>query len=160
MYVVVLANNTREAMRYAAAAKLPRGSFRYAAKASTIRRLRVAEVHILPEFHKRLDRHAILAELRYAKATYVEISAEQYRQLTEAYPLERAATIAARYLAISNALDTEEEAPSGEEARAPEPSEDPAPAEKVESPAVKRKTRAPKPPAAAKPVVADTDGFF
>lgn len=122
MYVVVLANNTREASSYIKAAGLSRARTRYASKASTIRGLRTAEVRILPGFKRRLDRHAILSELRWTKAKIREVSAEEIRQLLTAYPLEKAATIAARYLAI-------QEAARGEEAGETEPSEDAAPAE-------------------------------
>lgn len=100
MYVVILAGTTLEAMRYANAAKLKRGRYRYALRAATIRGLRVAEVHILPGFARRLDRHAILAELRYAKFTQKVITPEELKQLQTAYPLEKAATLAERYRAI------------------------------------------------------------
>jgi hypothetical protein len=137
VYVVILANTTGEAMTYAQAKKLPRGGFRYAARASTVKGLRVAEIHILPGFARRPDRFAIKAALRYTRAKYVEVSPEEYDQLVSAYPLERAARIAFRYQAI-------EEASRGQEAGETEPGEDAAPAAPRRSAPRKRK-EGPKP---------------
>lgn len=67
MYVIVLAENHREANAYAQSAQLPRGRWRFAVRASSIRGLRVAEIHELPGFSKRRDQHAINAELRFAR---------------------------------------------------------------------------------------------
>ena len=66
-YTVILANTMRQAMEHAKQEKLPKGRFRYAAHPSSIHGLRTANVHVLPEFGKRRDKHAILAKLRYAK---------------------------------------------------------------------------------------------
>lgn len=67
MYVIVLARTPQEGSTYAKRAKLPRGRYRVATSASTIRGLRVAEVHELPSFAQRPDRHAVEAELRFAR---------------------------------------------------------------------------------------------
>lgn len=67
MNTIVLAGTAMEAAAHAQRHRLPKGRWRYAVKASSIRGLRVAEVHILPGFLKRLDRHKIIGELRYAR---------------------------------------------------------------------------------------------
>lgn len=69
-YVIVLAKNTHEGATYARRAPLTRGRYRIAVSAGSIRGLRRAEVHILPSFDQKPDRHAILAELRWAKCDY------------------------------------------------------------------------------------------
>lgn len=66
-YVIVLAGNTREGRRYAKLAGLPKGRHRVVFSAKQIRRLRYAEIHELPSFKRRPDRHGINAALRYTK---------------------------------------------------------------------------------------------
>ena len=66
-FVVVLAATSSEGNTYAKRAGLPRFSYRPIAKANQVRNTQVADVHILPSFHKRPDRHAILAELRWGR---------------------------------------------------------------------------------------------
>lgn len=66
-YIIVLAGNTREGRRYAKLAGLPRGRHRVVFSAKQIRHLRSAEIHELPSFSRRLDRHGINAALRYTR---------------------------------------------------------------------------------------------
>lgn len=73
MYVIVLARTPQEGSTYAKRAKLPRGRFRVATSASTIKGLRVAEVHELPSFVDRPDRHAVEAVLRYARGPRLQV---------------------------------------------------------------------------------------
>lgn len=72
-YVLVLAQTSHEGAKYVRRAKLPRGRWRVVAKASSIRGIRKADVHCLPGFHKRPDRHAILGELRYAQCQWFDV---------------------------------------------------------------------------------------
>jgi len=72
-YVLVLAQTSHEGAKYVRRAKLPRGRWRIVAKASSIRGIRKAEVHCLPGFHKRPDRHSILGELRYANCEWRDV---------------------------------------------------------------------------------------
>lgn len=143
MYVVILAGSPTEAQRYTRATNLPRGRFRYAAQASTIRGLRVAEIHELPGFAKRPDRHAINAVLRFVKGARVQVSDDEFADLLAAagqrrtaLPLEKALEVAYRYVAI-------QEANSGQSTGEAEPSEDVAPAPQPEEPTP---APAPKPP--------------
>lgn len=69
-YVIILAGTPSEASRYVREAGLPRGRWRIATQASTIRGLRRAHVHVLPSFATRRDRHAVLTELRYARCDW------------------------------------------------------------------------------------------
>lgn len=152
MYVVILANNLAEANRHVKRQGLRRGTYRFAARAATVRKLRVGEIHVLPGFRKRFDKHAILNEVRFTRGkrrVFNECGVEG-----QCYPLERAAEVAFRYEAIRESTRqqalaefAEKELIGGEPARAPEPSEDPAPAPR------RRK-------AAAKPAPAVADGFF
>lgn len=73
-YVLVLAKNTHEGAKYARRAKLTRGRYRVVSQASSIRGLRRAHVHILPGFHKRIDRHAIMAVLRHAQCEVFDVT--------------------------------------------------------------------------------------
>lgn len=72
-YVLVLAQTSHEGATYVRRAKLPRGRWRVVARASSIRGIRKAEVHILPGFHRRPDRHSILGELRYAQCEMIDV---------------------------------------------------------------------------------------
>jgi len=151
VYTIVLAGSSKEANDYARVASLPRGRFRYATQASSIRGLRVAEIHELPGFARRADRHALNSVLRYTKGERIEISHEEFtdlkaahQQRQTAYSLERAAMIAHRYESIK-------EASRGEETRTPEPSEGPAPAPEVDDLFKNPTPRAPRKRAAAKP---------
>lgn len=67
MYRVILAGTYPEASAYARDQGWRAGTYRIAARAATIKGLRVAEVHELQSFQSRLDRHAVLATLRHAK---------------------------------------------------------------------------------------------
>lgn len=64
MYKIILAENPQDANAYAKAQGIRRGTYRYAVRASSIAGLRVAEIHELPSFANRRDKHAINAELR------------------------------------------------------------------------------------------------
>jgi len=72
-YVLVLAQTSHEGARYVRRAGLTRGRWRIVAKASSIRGIRKAHVHCLPGFHRRPDRHSILAELRYANCEWFDV---------------------------------------------------------------------------------------
>lgn len=76
MYVVILANTPTEASAYAASKGLRPAQYRYAARASSVKGLRVAEVHELPSFAHRFDKHAINAALRYTRGERIVVSAE------------------------------------------------------------------------------------
>ena len=67
MYRVILCNDYREGHAYAVSQGFRHGNFRVASRAGTIKGLRVAEVHQLPSFEHRRDKHSILAALRYAR---------------------------------------------------------------------------------------------
>lgn len=64
--ILILASSTTEANRYAKLVELPRFSYRYVARAGTIHgNLRRAEVHVLPSFLERRDRHRVLSALQW-----------------------------------------------------------------------------------------------
>lgn len=67
MYQIILAAGVTEGNAYARAKGFKAGTFRVAARAATIRGLRVATVHILPSYADRRDKAAIEAVLRYSK---------------------------------------------------------------------------------------------
>jgi len=153
VYAIILAGSAREANTYAKAVGLPRGRFRYATQASSIRGLRVATVHELPGFTKRPDKFSLESVLRYATYERTVVSPETFADLKRglhqretAYDVDRAAMVAHRYEAIK-------EASRGEETGAPKPSEAPAPAPKP------RRAAAPKAPKPAPAAVAPTDYF-
>lgn len=64
---LILAKDIRQANQYAKLAGLERFKYRAVTKAGSIRGVRNAEVHILPGFLARPDRHQILAALKAAK---------------------------------------------------------------------------------------------
>lgn len=66
-YVVILAGTVQEGRTYARRKGLVLSRCRVVANASSVRGLRSAEIHELPSFSKRLDRHSINAQLRYVK---------------------------------------------------------------------------------------------
>lgn len=72
-YVLVLAQTSHEGSKYVRRAKLPRGRWRIVARASSIQGIRKAEVHCLPGFHKRPDKHSILGVLRYAQCEWKDV---------------------------------------------------------------------------------------
>lgn len=72
-YVLVLAQTSHEAAKYVRRAGLPRGRWRIVARASSIAGIRQAQVHCLPGFHARPDKHSILAQLRYAKCEWIDV---------------------------------------------------------------------------------------
>lgn len=155
-YVIVLAANPQESHRYARRAGIPARNYRAPASAASVRGIQSADVHRLPSFATRRDRHAIMAELRYARdITYIDVEMPQPAPkpneqlvvldiapdgslieaagLLEELPVAlQAETIAAiREVVVDVPLlemvPEPEEAQDGEEAGAPEPSEDPAP---------------------------------
>jgi len=97
---LVLARNITEANRYAKHIGLQRFTYRPVRNAGSIRGVRNAEVHMLTSFNRRLDRHNILAALRWAKLDvfYVDYDAEQDRIL--AGPTSRELEVAHRYNAL------------------------------------------------------------
>ena len=64
---LILAKSTTEANRYARLFGLQPFTYRAVSRAGSIRNLRSAEVHVLPSFLRRVDRHAIVMALRQAK---------------------------------------------------------------------------------------------
>lgn len=72
-YVIVLAGNSREGRRYAKLAGLPKGRHRVVYSAKQVRNLRHAEVHELPSFARRPDRHGINAALRYTRGERIQV---------------------------------------------------------------------------------------
>lgn len=65
MMKIILAASLQEGNAYAREQGFRQGDFRVALRAASIRGVRESEVHELPSFQRRLDRHAIDAELRY-----------------------------------------------------------------------------------------------
>jgi hypothetical protein len=66
-YILILAKNAKQAVTYAKRAGLPNFSYRCVASAGSVTGITSADVHILPEFHTRPDRHRIFAALRYSR---------------------------------------------------------------------------------------------
>lgn len=164
MYVIILAKTPQEGSTYAKRARLPKGGYRVATRASAIKGLRVAEIHELPSFRLRVDRHAIDAALRYTRGKRLQVEMPEVDlrihdidEAQEAAYLEyadrnAAARAAEAAEAFVNALTVDKEAARGEEAGATEPSEDAAPAPKAKPTAPRRKAKQ----SAATP----TQGFF
>lgn len=68
---IILSKSNRESGNYAKAVGIDRFTYRHGRNAAQIRATRRAEVHILPSFLTRMDRHAILASLAWAKGITV-----------------------------------------------------------------------------------------
>lgn len=68
---LILAKNTGEGFKYARQIGLKQGSFRLVRDAHAIRGVRHAEVHLLPSFLERWDRHTILGALKWARTLEV-----------------------------------------------------------------------------------------
>lgn len=68
---LILAKNITEANEYARAVGLERFSYRAVRSAGSIKGVRNAEVHLLPSFLARPDRHAILSVLSFARTLEV-----------------------------------------------------------------------------------------
>lgn len=145
-YIIVLAGNTREGRRYAKLAGLPKGRHRVVYSAKQIRHLRSAEVHELPSFKRRPDRHAINAALRYTRGERrsVEMPADVVtdprgpltaRQLEVAYRFNALRGIAALD-AVAEEYKTEIETATIAELDKLEPNESDEAAREVESRAV------------------------
>jgi hypothetical protein len=66
--ILILASSPREAGHYAKRADLPNFTYRAVHSAKQIRGIHSAEVHILPSFIASVSRHAILAELQWARS--------------------------------------------------------------------------------------------
>lgn len=67
MQTLILAKDYREALKYIRFMGFRRGTTRIAARASSIRGIRAAEVHVTVGFMARRDRHPVLSELRYSR---------------------------------------------------------------------------------------------
>lgn len=78
MYIVILANTPSEAAQYAREKGLRNTEYRFAARAGSIKGLRMAEIHELPSFSRRADKHAINAALRFNKAKRIVVSFEEW----------------------------------------------------------------------------------
>jgi len=143
---LILAKNITEANHYAKVIGLERFSYRAVRNAGAIRGVRNAEVHLLSSFAKRLDRHAILASLRWARLDVFYVAFENGQivdsdisnmlEIPEGMT-ERQLEAAYRYNAIRDgafeaALDEHLGIPTEEESEqtgTTEPSETPAPKE-------------------------------
>lgn len=66
-YILILGRNPQEASMYARRAGLPNFTYRAVSSAKSIRKIQVADVHVLPGFHDRPDKHSILRELRWGR---------------------------------------------------------------------------------------------
>lgn len=98
MYTIVLADTIHEANSYARRVGLRRGAFRFPVSAAAIRGLRVAEIHELPSFSRRRDRHAINAELRYSRGQRLLVSADgEPVEGVQVAPTARQLEVAYRY---------------------------------------------------------------
>ena len=160
---LVLAQDITQANRYARALGLEPFSYRAVRNAASIRGVRSAEVHLLSTFLRRPDRHRIMSELRlarYLEVLYVEVSVGRNGSVTIVDPdnpvfegptdedieaayaehLERTAAAEAPEAPAGHShptvVATEE---SDEQTSAPEPSEDPASAEKPKRAARRRR---------------------
>lgn len=155
-YTIILAGSTREASKYAKLAGLPKGRWRFASQAASIRGLRVAEIHELPSFARRPDRHAINGELRYTKGERIQVEMPEEPVVDQGDGMGEQLTIDD---AIAEAYAEEQH---GSETGTPEPVQEaaPAPAPVVESPAAERKKRKPAPQAKAKKPELTVDNFL
>lgn len=66
-HVLVFAETISEANTYAKRAGLPRGAYRAVGHAGSIRGIQVADIHELPGFENRRDKHAIRAAVRHGR---------------------------------------------------------------------------------------------
>jgi len=114
-YILVLAQTSHEGAKYVRRANLPRGRWRIVAKASSIHNVRKAEVHCLPGFHRRPDKHSIMAKLRYAKVDWLDVEmplTDSEIAALEAIPWtidERSLEVAYRYNRLRDLADEEAE---------------------------------------------------
>lgn len=156
---LILARNISEANQYAKAAGLQRFTYRAVRNAGSIRGVRHAEVHMLSSFLRRLDRHAIMGALRWARTLeiyFVEFVDGKIIDGTEdprGDLTDRDLEVAYRYNAMLDASNEEQSAPTGEA----EQGEDSAPAPK---PAKKRAATKKSTPAKPAPAVAPVDDLF
>jgi hypothetical protein len=142
-YVIVLGANPQESHRYARRAGIPARNYRAPSSAASLKGLRSADVHLLPSFERRPDRHAIRAALRYVPdlrwidvemPAPVAVPNEQLDllDLLESTPAATDGLLASTedfellQSPIIETVDLPEE-PHGEQTGAPESSEDPAP---------------------------------
>lgn len=136
--ILILAKSISDANSYAKLVGLPRFSYRSVRGAGAIRGVRNAEVHVLPGFLRRPDRHAIVAALRGARTLEIfyvdpadfgdeppELVPGGQIPVSNALesgtpPTDRELEVAYRYHALREAAlqPTEEEAASAIEARA------------------------------------------
>jgi hypothetical protein len=80
--IIILTGTVQEAARYTRETDLPRGRFIAPMSASQIDGVVPSEVHVLPGFRRRRDRHAILAAVkrsskRYQGVKWIEIGLEE-----------------------------------------------------------------------------------
>jgi hypothetical protein len=125
---LILARNPREAGSYAASMGIPRQHFRAVQKAAAIRGIRNAEVHLLPGFLERRDRHGIMQALRGARHLEIfYVDPADVREPSEATngsvgPTERELEVAYRYNALRASEDmVSEGGPVAEEPAKPAP---------------------------------------
>ena len=83
MYTIILAHTKREAVEHARQQGLPHASWRWPARANSLDGLRIAAVHELPSWKKRVDRHAVEAKFRHAKITEHKVFDEVEPKETE-----------------------------------------------------------------------------
>ncbi len=171
---LILAKNISEANAYAKLAGLQRFTYRAVRSAGAIRGVRNAEVHILPSFLRRVDRHAILATLAWAKTLEVYyVDPADLEEETRGDLTDRQLEVAYRYDALRDAAlrAAADDAEHGPASGRPQDFETPDDQERSESPigsveAAENEGLAPEKPAPkprkprAKAKAATADDFF
>jgi hypothetical protein len=170
---LVLAKSITEANQYAKAVGLQRFTYRAVRNAGSIRGVRHAEVHLLSSFLRRLDRHAIMGALRWARTLdvyFVDFVDGKIIDGTEdprGDLTDQDLEVAYRYNAIRDAASeaaddptTDDHGPEEQSAATgeTEQSEDAAPAEKPQ-PKPRKQSPAKKAAAARKPAPVADDLF-
>lgn len=102
-HVIILAGTAQEANSYRRRAMLPRGRTVWPVSAAQVDGVVPSEVHVLPGFRRRPDKHAISAALKRASRRYQGI---RWRDIDERGPLTpRALEVAYRYNALYDIRD-------------------------------------------------------
>lgn len=146
--ILILGRSIRHANAYARVAGLERG-YRPVVSAGQVRNTRNAELHILPSFLTRPDRHSILAALRHSRLEVFYVDPEDFKDPADATspapagPTERDLEVAYRYHALRETMDLGDEDPAAP-ARAPRS---------------QQKARKPRTPATKPAAVAPADFF-
>ena len=102
--ILILCKSPREANQYAKLVGLQRFTYRYVARAGTIHGgLRNADVHVLPSFLDRIDRHRILSALRWTKCEVFYCDPADFEEPREQEAAEARAELEANVQAALNA---------------------------------------------------------